>query len=178
MHRVIRDHLEEVLAEAPAGRGPSETITPGLNGNQDFELHLRQCEQCRTEIEFMRKHATQLRQLRADVGQEAGEEYEPRPGFYARVIERIDAQRGGSIWNVFSESPFGKRIALASMTLALVFGVYVVASESYSDHGTNAPVQVMSNVLPGEDQPGMVLGSAGAPDRDAVLVNLVTYREQ
>jgi predicted anti-sigma-YlaC factor YlaD len=172
MHRVIRDHLEEVLAESPAGRGPSQAMTAGLNRNQDFELHLRQCEECRTEIEFIRKQAVLLRQLRTEV--------EPPPGFYARVIGRIEAQRGVSIWSVFSESPFGKRIAMASMTLALVFGIYLIASESYPDQV--APVQVMSNMLPDplpdEDQAGMVLGSAGAPDREAVLVNLVTYREQ
>jgi len=171
MHRVIRDHLEEVLAESHAGRGPSQATEPGLNRTQDFELHLRQCEECRIEIDFMRRQAALLRQLRFEA------DYEPPPGFYARVIGRIEKQRGGSIWNVFSESPFGRRIAIASMTLALVFGVYLIASERYVDQPVNAPVQI-SDTIAGEDQPGMVLGSEGVPDRDAVLVNLVTYREQ
>jgi predicted anti-sigma-YlaC factor YlaD len=171
MHRVIRDHLEEVLAESHAGRGPSQEMESGLNRTQDFELHLRQCEECRIEIDFMRRQAALLRELRSEA------EYEPPPGFYARVIGRIDKQRAGSIWNVFSESPFGRRIAIASMTLALVFGVYLIASERYVDQPVNAPVQI-SDTIPGEDQPGLVLGSEGVPDRDAVLVNLVTYREQ
>ncbi len=183
MHRVIRDHLEEVLAQSRVGRGssespsqsPSQRMEPGLNGTQDFEHHLRQCEDCRIEIDFMRQQAASLRQLRSEA------EYEPPPGFYARVIGRIEThiqtQRDGSIWNVFSESPFGKRIAIASMTLALVFGIYLIASEQYQDQPVNAPVQI-SDTISGEDQPGMVLGSEGVPDRDAVLVNLVTYREQ
>ncbi len=40
------------------------------------------------------------------------------------------------------------------------------------------PMQTISQQLPGEDQPAMVLGAQGSPNRDAVLVNLVTYREQ
>jgi len=166
MHRVIRDHLEEVLAGSDSGGASS-----GANGIRDFELHLQQCGECRDEIACMREHAAQLRLLRADV--------EPRAGFYARVMERIEAQGARSIWSIFSESPFGKRLAVASMALAVLFGVYLITSEQFMDaSGGNRPVQVISDVLPNEDQPGMVLGGTGMPNRDAVLVNLVTYREQ
>ncbi len=158
MHRVIRDHLEEVLSGDSASRG-----------SQDFELHLQNCADCRDQIAAMRRHSVAMRQLKADA--------EPRAGFYARVLERIDAQRPGSIWNVFSESPFGKRIALASMALALILGIYVATSEHYSDEQPVSSAQTMT--LPGEDQAAVVLtGDAARPDRDAVLVNLVTYKEQ
>jgi len=44
------------------------------------------------------------------------------------------------------------------------------------------PVQTISQQLPGEDQsldqPAMLLGGESSPNRDAVLVNLVTYRGQ
>jgi hypothetical protein len=181
MHRVIRDHLEQVLADshaAPSGAGSGH---PGIGNDtqpsriQDYRLHLQQCDGCRGEIEAMRRHAMALRQLRSGA--------EPRPGFYARVMERIDAQRAGSIWNVFSESPFGRRLALASMALAVLLGVYLVTSEQFTDPANaNQPVQIISATLPGEDQPAsnvrFVSGSSGMPDRDAVLVNLVTYRGQ
>lgn len=178
MHRVIRDHLEEVLAEAFADR----VVGTRSNRNQDFDEHLRQCEECRLEIEQMREHAALLRELRAEPASEP--QWEPKAGFYARVLDRIEAQRPSSFWTVFSESPFGKRVAIASMTLALVFGIYMFASETYLDQQQAAVPVEMSNPpdapgpLPGEDQPGLVLGRSGAPDRDAVLVNLVTYREQ
>lgn len=161
MHRVIRDHLEEVLADSqPAGAG-----------SQTYQLHLQQCKECRDEIAAMRQHSSAMRKLRTDA--------DARPGFYARVMERIEAQRARSIWYVFSESPFGRRIAIASMALAMLLGVYLVTSEqSVEQLSLNAPDQVISASLPGEDQPAMVLGSNAAPDRDAVLVNLVTYREQ
>jgi hypothetical protein len=163
MHRVIRDHLEEVLA----GSERSESA------GEDYELHLQQCGECREEIAHMRETANALRQLRADL--------EPRAGFYARVMDRIETQGPGSIWNVFSESAFGKRLAVASMALAVLFGAYLVTSEQFlQEHTTRIvmPMQTISQQLPGEDQPAMVLGGNGSPNRDAVLVNLVTYREQ
>jgi hypothetical protein len=168
MHRVIRDHLEQVLADSHAPSGGGDTQV-----SQDHQLHLEQCEDCRGEIEAMRRHALALRELRSDA--------EPRPGFYARVMERIEAQRAVSIWNVFSESPFGRNLAVASMALAVLLGVYLLTSERLTDQNANL-VQMISATLPGEDQPAsnvrFVPGSSAVPDRDAVLVNLVTYREQ
>ncbi len=126
MHRVIRDHLEEVLAGSGSGAVRREPSEPA---GQDFQLHLQQCGECREEIEHMRETASALHQLRADV--------EPRAGFYARVMDRIEAQGPGSIWNVFSESAFGKRLAIASMALAVLFGAYLVTSEQFvQEHAT------------------------------------------
>ena len=175
MHRVIRDHLEQVLADshaAPSGGGADTQVS------RDYQLHLEQCDGCRGEIEAMRRHAMALRQLRSDA--------EPRPGFYGRVMERIEshleAQGAVSIWNIFSESPFGRNLAVASMALAVLLGVFLLTSEQFTDQNANQPVQMISATLPGEDQPAsnvrFVSGSSAVPDRDAVLVNLVTYRGQ
>lgn len=167
MHRRMRDKLEEVLSGAP---GASR------------EQHLGECGECSEEILAMREQAEMLRSLRppADI--------EPRAGFYARVLERIENQGTASIWSLFFESAFGRRIAIASVTLALCLGVYMVTSERSEDASpVAAHVVTVPDVMPadggipgprvpGEDQPGVVL--AGTPDRDAVLVNLVTYREQ
>jgi hypothetical protein len=158
MHRVIRDHLEEVLAQAPLA-GPAKQ-------------HLEDCKECRDEVMRMRNHAIALRSLRS------AEEIEPRPGFYARVMERIEAEGPASIWTVFSESPFGRRIAVASMALALAIGVYMFTAEQPEPGVLSQPVEFVSGTIPGEDQPGVVLTNSGAPDRDAVLVNLVTYQGQ
>ncbi len=157
MHRVIQDHLEQVLAESHV---------------QACDAHLDQCGECRGEVEAMRKQARLLRELKAEA--------EPKPGFYARLMERIEAQRPASIWSVFSDSPFGRRIAVASMALALLAGVYLVTSEQMAEQNiaVNPTVQFLSDGLPGEGQPGMTTMTSGLPDRDAVLVNLVTYREQ
>lgn len=155
MHRSIRDHLEEVLAgshDASREGGP-------------VQEHLKNCSECSAEVGTMREQALLLRGLRVpqdDVNAE------PRPGFYARVMERIEAQGPASIWNVFIESAFSRRLAVVSMALALLFGIYVVTEEQ-KEH---------SALTAGSDDSGLVWNQAGAPDRDAVLVNLVTYREQ
>lgn len=159
MHRVIRDHLEQILSE-PQSDCDSQVVS-----------HIEACGECRAEIEAMKAQARVLRNLRAAA--------EPRPGFYARVMERIEKQGPASIWNVFSESPFGRRIAVASLALALLAGAFLYTSDVPADQSAAAPtVQFISGQLPDEDQSQQVLATQGAPDRDAVLVNLVTYREQ
>src|ERR1700722_2118705 len=115
MHRSIRDHLEEVLAGSRDG------------ATGEHRDHLRNCEDCGGEVEAMREQALLVRDLRS--------EGEPRPGFYARVMERIENEGPVSIWNVFIESTFGRRIAMASMALAILLGVYVVTVEQ-RDHST------------------------------------------
>lgn len=145
MHRSIRDNLEEVLAGSQAGGAIRE--------------HLTNCRECGGEVEAMREQARLLRSLRAET--------EPRPGFYARVMERIEAQGPISIWSVFGDSAFGRGIAVASMALALLLGTYLITAER-AEHRAGSR---------GSDS-SLVWNYAGAPDRDAVLVNLVTYREQ
>jgi predicted anti-sigma-YlaC factor YlaD len=159
MHRLIRDHLEDVLA------GSKQMLV-----NQ----HLRDCEECRGEVAAMQKQAALVRELRAPAGEEA--QLDPRAGFYARVMERIEAQGAVSIWNLFFESTFGRRIAVAAMALALLLGVYLVTSEQSAEQAVVAAPA--TQLLPGEDGPGLVMAQSGAPDQDSVLVNLVTYREQ
>lgn len=144
MHRSIRDNLEEVLAE-PARSGA-------------LQEHLHDCQECSGEINAMRAQAQLLRNLRADA--------EPRPGFYARVLERIEAQRQVSIWSLFGESAFGRRLAFASMALALLLGTYLVTTEQAEHRLANSTRQ------------SALMWSQAEPDRADVLVNLVTYQEQ
>ena len=156
MHRVIRDNLEQVLGKSHIEECGSQVAS-----------HLHECQECRGEVDAMLAHARLLQELRADA--------EPRPGFYARVMERIEKQTPASIWNILSESPFGQRIAVASLALALLAGVFLYTAD-------RAPEQSAANptlqFMPGEDQSAQVLTKSGLPDRDTVFVNLVTYREQ
>src|ERR1035438_3511295 len=122
MHRRVRDELEQVL-----------------DGKADPPPEYRE------EIEAMREQAAWIRGLRAP------EDSEPKPGFYARVMERIEAQGPVSIWSLFFDSQFARRLAVASMTVALGLGVYLVSVERAAPADDGAPVI-----------------SVGAPDRDAV----------
>jgi predicted anti-sigma-YlaC factor YlaD len=182
MHREIYKHLENVLSGAPPDWAAE---------------HLKECGECRDKVNAMREQAALVRQLKPPA------DAEPRPGFYARVLERIEAEGPVSIWNLFVESAFGKRIALASLALALLLSVYVVSAERTAepmvaagqpqvclapvcDAGGVADVATVSSAassavsgVPGEDAPGAVLGRMDRePPNDDMLVNLVTYREQ
>ena len=97
----------------------------------------------------------------------APKEVSPHAGFYARVMERIDAQRPKSIWSVFMEPLFGRRLVVVSGVLMLVLGaaLFVPGSEIEDEIGAKA-------------QSAMVLVGSPDQDKDAVLVNLVTYQEQ
>jgi hypothetical protein len=155
MHRQVRENIESVLAGSP------ETAA---------QQHLDCCSECNDAISGMREQADLLRTLRAAA------DVEPRAGFYARVMERIEAQRPISIWNLFFDSALGRGLAMASMAFALVMGAYLVSSERAADQTivvsgqvTGQPEWVLSEEMA---NPGV------APDRDSVLVNLVTYREQ
>jgi hypothetical protein len=161
MHREIRDHIEDVLA----GSQPE---------------HLTGCGECRGEVQGMQEQTALLRELRAPENFVA----EPRAGFYARVMERIEAEGPISIWNLFIESAFGRRIAVASMALAILLGVYLVTSERSAEDPMIAGQEVQQQlVVVGEDGPARVItqmdqSPAGQSAQDAVLADLVTYREQ
>jgi anti-sigma factor RsiW len=159
MHRFVRDHIEDIVA--------------GVESASVAE-HLKACAECRSDVTAMRAHSAALRELRAP------NDAEPRPGFYARVMERIEAQGPASIWNLFIESAFGRRIAVASLALALLLGVYVISSERAVDQPIVAGQQAQPAVVVGEDAPGRVITqmSGNQPSNDDVLVNLVTYQEQ
>jgi len=166
MHRIIRDHLEEVLT----GHGSAPEHPAGK--------HLAECEECRDAVTAMRAQAAILQQWRVTNTEMA--EIEPRPGFYARVLERIETQGPGSVWALFFDTLFARRIAMASLALALLLGAYVVSSEQMAEPQAasvqGSPQAVFSgDVLSESAQPRLV---TGAPDQDAVLVNLVTYRER
>jgi len=85
---------------------------------------------------------------------------------------------------------FGRRIAMAALALALLLGVYVISSEQMAEPQIAAvdglpQVTLVSDqvsdlpqdfpVFSDYSQPRLMTGT---PDQDAVLVNLVTYREQ
>jgi hypothetical protein len=155
MHRRVRDRLEDILGTA--------------GGSRLAEGHLDGCAECGDTVTEMRRQQRLLRSLRTP------EDIEPRAGFYARVIERIESQGVASIWSLFFESSIGRGVAMASITMALCLGAYLVSSER------GVPVEDgqarISSSVPytGIDTPGMWMGT---PDSDAVLVNLVTYRGQ
>lgn len=154
MHQPIRERLEEYLSG-----------TEEAGGVRGIESHLSGCRECRREIEGMRRQAALLRVLRPEA------ELDPAPGFYARVMDRIESQRSASIWSLLLEPVFAKRLAYASLALLVLLGTLAL---SVGTEPVIAPSA--AEVVLVEDPIGPPLGVDPAQDRDVVLVNLATYQ--
>jgi anti-sigma factor RsiW len=150
MHQPIRDGLEDYL-KGGERRMPLE-----------FDAHLAQCHACAEQLRAVDAQAQLLR------GTFRATEAEPGPGFYGRVMERIESQGQPSIWSVFLEPRFGKRLVFASATLVLLLGTYLASTEA-GEHGYTQQPSTISQDASQQDRP--------QHDRDAVLVNLASYHE-
>jgi anti-sigma factor RsiW len=164
MHGFIRDQLEDLLMARPSG-----PRLPGRNAifaSHEVVKHLESCAECSSEFEPIRAQSALLRTLRPP-----DEAIEPGAAFYARVMQRIEECTKDSIWSVFIYSPFGKRLAYASLAIAALLGTYVVSLEARDGHlgGDGVVAQQMSGDVP-------CLGSQ-AQQRDAVLVNFASVQE-
>ena len=163
MHQPIRENLEEFL-------------TGTRQIPQEFQAHLEACEECANELRLLETHSKMLRSLQCDAG------VEPRAGVYARVMDRIEARGPASIWTLLLEPSFGRRLALASATLVVLLGTYLVTTEPGYNGGDNS---IASNpvTMTYDATTAQVDVAAGADtlrqqrQRDAVLVNLASYHE-
>jgi len=152
MHGSIRDQLENLLAAGEPATGQTEV-----------GAHLAHCPECSSELKLMREQSSILRSMRA------GEEMEPLPGFYARVLQRIEDRAKASIWAGFLRSPLRTRFAYASLSLALLLGMYVFVEERADlDPHAQAVIAQQSNSAES------VFGDQNQ-QRDAVLVNFASY---
>lgn len=113
MHSVIENGLEDFLA----GIARREERTR-------IEAHLSECAACRSEVEEMRKMSSLFDSLRSP------EPPEPAPGFYARVIGRIEQQQPVSFWASLLQPAFGRRMALASLLALATLGTVLVSREA------------------------------------------------
>ncbi|MDQ2950262.1 MAG: zf-HC2 domain-containing protein [Acidobacteriota bacterium] len=151
MHKPIRDHLEAYL------RNSTDATIP-----EEFSAHLAACSSCQEQLQAVTGHSQQLRAFR-NTSQVDTSQVEPKAGFYARVLNRIEEQKPDSFWSVFLGPVLGSRLAYSCAALVLVLGTYLVTSEPRDQIPPAA--DVISSQLP------------AAHDRDAVLVNLVSYQE-
>jgi anti-sigma factor RsiW len=155
MHGLIRGRLEEYLKGVPDKKVP-----------QEFEQHLRECDSCREEVSWMQEQSRVLRALAAP------RDIEPAAGFYARVLNRIEAQQSTSIWSVFLDPIFGRRLVATSLTVAVLLGGYVAFREVANPPSVNDAEAIIAVQ---EHPPG--LGQDRQRDRDTILVTLATYNE-
>jgi hypothetical protein len=101
------------------------------------------------------------------------EETEPGAGFYARVMDRIDAQRNSSPLYAFLDLHIAHRLIFASLTAVIVLGSYLVYTERVPSFGESGPVAVLASQPAQRD----LVGADQAQDRETVLVALASYKE-
>lgn len=168
MHESIRESLEDYLRN-PAGRQ-----------SREFHEHIQACRDCSAELGLLRTQAEMLRSLQPD------REIEPRAGFYGRVMERIEDQRRSSIWSVFLEPAFGRRLAWTSAAAVLALGTYLISAELAEPQIAEAPAAIAVNqpVADVSAPAAKTPETAAATDvarqrrkRDDVLVNLASFRQ-
>jgi len=150
MHRAIQDGLEDFLAG-----------TADPNGRARIETHLRECTECRQEVESMRETAELFSSLRSP------DPPVPAPGFYARVNKLIEEQQPAPFWAAALEPFFGKRLALASLLVMATLGTLLVSRETQeSDRPSQEVILAVEKEAP-----------APVIDRDQMLFTLASHRE-
>ena len=170
MHQPVKNNLEKYLGNAGGlgnARRASSRQVPA-----EMEAHLASCHECSEELKQVERQAIELRSLRAP------DDLEPRAGFYARVLQRIEDVRAvTSVWSAFLEPVFAKRLIYASVTLVLLLGTYLVSTEPHDMSAGYQPPAVVApthEVAAVSDDPDT---STSPQERDAVLVNLAAYQE-
>lgn len=165
MDRHIQDDLERYLhgldRMQPDGR------------NQEFERQLEGADsETRRLVELMAAQSRMMRTLRSDVDED---ELMPEPGFYARVMQCIDAQKPVSIWNLFVEPQFFHRLAFATFTLLFLLGVTFFSSNLLPE----APMQAHSEpeVILAQPEPTPVTSVSQSEGRDVMLQQLTVTSE-
>jgi anti-sigma-K factor RskA len=168
MHQPIQDNLEDFLS----GNLSEER-------RMAFERQLEQNREDRAAVDVMARQAAMLRALKVEA--------EPSPGFYARVMERIESQRPISFWSMFLEPVFAKRLALAALALFVVLtGVALTTPTENENSYAALPDHVL--VLPDDTatQPrtmdmdhdrGVVLATVGSWDDNQRVGVLLTSAE-
>ena len=154
MHREIQDGLEDFLAG-----------TADPNGRGRIETHLRECSECRQEVESMREMAGLFSSLRSP------DPPVPAPGFYARVNVLIEQQRPAPFWSSALEPFFGKRLALASLLMLAMLGTVLVSRETQYAVGPS-PEMVLA-----AEQDAPPVEASPLVDRDQMLYTLVSHHQ-
>lgn len=158
MHEPVKVDLEGCLSEQ--------------GGSAAAKAHLASCPECREELVQMREQSSWIQELRVP----EAEELEPSPGFYARVMEQIEAQRAKiSFWSGFLEPMFAKRLVFASLMLFVLLGT--VAAVLQPDRTEEEVAQDHPEVIMMERAQPAVAVEDSEQQRNAMLVNLSTYSE-
>lgn len=176
MHEPVLSHVEDYLA---GKLRPEQRST--------LETHLSGCVECQAEVAEFQAISQLVSSLRMET------EFEPAPGFYGRVWDRIENQASNSFWNFFLEPVFARRLAYATITVVALGATYwfslppqtedvvasiqlapVVEAESTGVLNNEAPVDTP---MPAPTADIQNVSLADDPNTGMVLVGLASYRD-
>ncbi len=152
MHEPVKKRIEEVLAGGKFA---------------EVETHLTICFECRHELTAMKLHSDLFHSLRVSG------EVELSPHFYAKVMDRIENQAKPSIWSLFGESLFAKRLSYAAAMFLVLAGSLLVSYDRSEEQLLSSSPEI---ILSGQEQPEPV-NMDQQQDRDVILVKLATYQD-
>lgn len=140
-----------------------------LNGSDSaFESLLAENPSDRKTLDAFAEHAQMIREaLRVPA------ELAPAPGFYARVMARVDAENSqSSFWSIFTD-PFGQKLVYASAVLLLLMGVAIFSTEPVrTPEVAETPAQMLV-----DHHPDVHLVGDQSEDRGRVFVTLTSSDE-
>ena len=150
MHQVVKESLEEYL---------SGLLEPAAR--RRIEDHLRDCASCRAGMDGMAEASRLFGALRS-------EPCEPVPGFYARVMERIEtAGTAPSFASLFAfDLVLARRLAFSRILMLAAMGSFLVSRE-IAYRGSFTPDAVLS-----QDN---AAASGSALAQDKMLLTLTAY---
>jgi len=150
MHAVVMESLEEYL---------SGVLEPAVR--RRIEAHLNECASCRAGMDGMAGVSSLFGALR-------NQACEAAPGFYARVVERIEATSAApSLAGLFAfDLVFARRLAFSCMLTLAVLGSVLVSRE-LAYRGSFTPDAVLAQ--------DSAAASGSALAQDNMLLALTAY---
>jgi hypothetical protein len=188
----IQNGLEDYLHRHNAG-AKQKPQAMGLMGNAGssfdgsaFEEALGAADEAtRREVTAYRETAGMLHALQCPE-----DAPQPSANFYARIMERIEAERASnSFWSIFLNPQFSRRLVFASAALLILLGVTLATTDSTNVglFGTAAPELVEAQMFGGGQDIAVETASqpieAGlvshddAEGHDQILATLTTFQQ-
>jgi anti-sigma-K factor RskA len=159
MEERIRQRAEEYLSGRLSGSVDPEIERLLASNNQDRVLLDQFAEQAAMIRNAFRVSA----------------ELAPSPGFYSRVMARVQAEESQTtFWSIFTGS-FGQKLVYASAALLVLMSVAMFTTEDSSPTQdiAGAPAQILV-----DDHPDVHLVGEQSEDRGRVFVTLATSTEE
>lgn len=157
MDSFLQEHLEDYLD----GRLNEQNLA-------EFERRLTEDAEAVAELAMFQESASLLDAIRVD----PADDVEPAPGFYYRVKERIELERGESFWSFLLQPVMVRRFAFAAMMWMAVLGSVAV----FHDDTTAQSVELADSIL--KQQPpkqyDVRMGYNLAANRDSMLTLLAS----